>query len=82
MRRSARAASEARLTSRPLSSKPRQAAGSIGYAAPEVLTNAGHGKPVDLWSLGSVFARIHARLVGHQTDFSSTRPLASSPMSF
>ncbi|CDZ98882.1 pkinase-domain-containing protein [Phaffia rhodozyma] len=30
------------------------AAGSIGYAAPEVLTGVGHGKPVDIWSLGVV----------------------------
>jgi serine/threonine protein kinase len=34
-----------------------QAAGSIGYAAPEVLTNQGHGKPCDVWSLGCVSRR-------------------------
>lgn len=27
-------------------------AGSIGYVAPEILTRKGHGKPVDLWSIG------------------------------
>lgn len=32
-----------------------QAAGSIGYAAPEILTNVGHGKPVDLWCVVASF---------------------------
>ena len=26
--------------------------GSLGYTAPEVLTKAGHGKPVDVWATG------------------------------
>lgn len=30
-------------------------AGSIGYVAPEVLLNQGHGKPVDIWSAGYVY---------------------------
>ncbi|KAI9821431.1 MAG: hypothetical protein M1826_000667 [Phylliscum demangeonii] len=29
-------------------------AGSFGYAAPEVMLKQGHGKPVDLWSLGVI----------------------------
>jgi serine/threonine protein kinase len=29
-------------------------AGSVGYAAPEVLTGKGHGMKVDLWSIGWV----------------------------
>lgn len=29
-------------------------AGSFGYAAPEVILGAGHGKPCDIWSLGVV----------------------------
>lgn len=29
-------------------------AGSFGYVAPEVLNKKGHGKPVDIWSIGYV----------------------------
>lgn len=29
-------------------------AGSFGYAAPEVMEQKGHGKPVDMWSLGVI----------------------------
>ncbi|KIY53133.1 Pkinase-domain-containing protein, partial [Fistulina hepatica ATCC 64428] len=29
-------------------------AGSLGYVAPEVLTKGGHGKPVDIWSIGII----------------------------
>ena len=29
-------------------------AGSFGYAAPEVMLRRGHGKPVDMWSLGVI----------------------------
>ncbi|KAK4673162.1 Calmodulin-dependent protein kinase cmk2 [Podospora pseudopauciseta] len=29
-------------------------AGSFGYAAPEVMLKQGHGKPVDMWSLGII----------------------------
>lgn len=29
-------------------------AGSFGYAAPEVMDRKGHGKPVDMWSLGVI----------------------------
>ena len=29
-------------------------AGSFGYAAPEVMLKRGHGKPVDMWSLGVI----------------------------
>lgn len=29
-------------------------AGSFGYVAPEVLNHKGHGKPVDLWSIGII----------------------------
>ena len=28
--------------------------GSYGYAAPEVLLRKGHGKPVDMWSIGII----------------------------
>lgn len=28
--------------------------GSFGYAAPEVMGQQGHGKPVDMWSLGVI----------------------------
>ena len=29
-------------------------AGSFGYAAPEIMMKQGHGKPVDMWSLGVI----------------------------
>ena len=29
-------------------------AGSFGYAAPEIMVKKGHGKPVDMWSLGVI----------------------------
>ncbi|KAK4698099.1 calcium/calmodulin-dependent protein kinase I, partial [Lecanoromycetidae sp. Uapishka_2] len=29
-------------------------AGSFGYAAPEIMQKQGHGKPVDMWSLGVI----------------------------
>lgn len=29
-------------------------AGSFGYAAPEVMLKVGHGKPVDMWSMGVI----------------------------
>ena len=29
-------------------------AGSFGYAAPEIMLRQGHGKPVDMWSLGVI----------------------------
>lgn len=29
-------------------------AGSFGYAAPEVMMRVGHGKPVDMWSMGVI----------------------------
>lgn len=29
-------------------------AGSFGYAAPEIMQRLGHGKPVDMWSLGVI----------------------------
>lgn len=29
-------------------------AGSFGYAAPEVMLRMGHGKPVDMWSMGVI----------------------------
>lgn len=29
-------------------------AGSFGYAAPEIMLKRGHGKPVDMWSMGVI----------------------------
>ena len=29
-------------------------AGSFGYAAPEIMLRMGHGKPVDMWSMGVI----------------------------
>ncbi len=40
-------------------------AGSLGYVAPEVLTQKRHGKAVDLWSIGYCYLRletIHAAM--------------------
>ena len=41
-------------------------AGSPGYAAPEVLKQSGHGKPVDLWSIGFVGSLSSRRVVAHE----------------
>ena len=35
-------------------------AGSFGYVAPEVLNKKGHGKPVDIWSIGYVLNSLFA----------------------
>lgn len=35
-------------------------AGSFGYVAPEVLNRKGHGKPVDIWSIGYVLLQFFA----------------------
>jgi calcium/calmodulin-dependent protein kinase I len=40
-------------------------AGSFGYVAPEVLNRTGHGKPVDIWSIGYAFISLFARSDAH-----------------
>jgi hypothetical protein len=36
----------------------------ISYAAPEVLLRKGHGKPVDMWSIGYVHSRkLHVEIL-------------------
>jgi len=39
------------------------AAGSLGYVAPEVLNNTGHGKPADLWSTGYRFVFTYKMII-------------------
>lgn len=46
-------------------------AGSFGYAAPEVMTKAGHGKAVDIWSLGVI---TYTLLCGYSPFRSETIP--------
>ncbi|PWN46742.1 Pkinase-domain-containing protein [Violaceomyces palustris] len=46
--------------------------GSFGYAAPEILAKKGHGKPVDMWSLGVI---TYTMLCGY-TPFRSDDPIA------
>jgi len=47
------------------------AAGSLGYAAPEVFANQGHGKPVDIWSLGVVLYTILSGVSPFQAETAS-----------
>lgn len=44
--------------------------GSMGYTAPEILSKKGHGKPVDMWSLGVI---TYTMLCGY-TPFRSDDP--------
>lgn len=44
------------------------AAGSLGYAAPEIFTGEGHSKPVDVWSLGVVLYTILSGLSPFEAD--------------
>jgi calcium/calmodulin-dependent protein kinase I len=46
-------------------------AGSFGYAAPEVMMKTGHGKPVDIWSLGVI---TYTLLCGYSPFRSETIP--------
>lgn len=44
------------------------AAGSLGYAAPEILLGEGHGTPVDLWSLGVITYTLLCGYAPFRTD--------------
>ncbi|MCJ1332108.1 hypothetical protein MMC10_008800 [Thelotrema lepadinum] len=46
-------------------------AGSFGYAAPEIMLKKGHGKPVDMWSLGVI---TYTLLCGYSPFRSETLP--------
>ena len=50
-------------------------AGSLAYFAPEVLTQKGHGKPVDLWSIG--YCHLHERYWKNVTDEGTLRAISS-----
>lgn len=45
------------------------ACGTPGYVAPEILLQSGHGKPVDLWSVGVIMVSLG--IIVHDYDFSA-----------
>ncbi|ORZ40149.1 kinase-like domain-containing protein [Catenaria anguillulae PL171] len=47
------------------------ACGTPGYLAPEVITNLGHGKPADMWSLGCI---AYVLISGNMPFYADTTP--------